>query len=156
MKNIKLERYVNFKAKDMMALVAGVRTYQDFLPWVKGVRIWNEGKDQFSAELLIGYKNFRAPFATNVKVDEQNSNITTSLIKEPKKLFSLIPKPMKHLECSWKFIQEGEGCNIILNIDYEFADPILASLINHNLRNATDKLMASFINEASKRFSPVS
>ncbi len=137
----------------MLELVSDVPNYHMFLPWVKAVRVWNETIETgtFDAELLIGYRNFRAPFTTKVKIDRAQSTIQTSLVKTKSK--SLFGQPMRELECKWKFIADGFGCMIELEIDYIFNDRILAALLSNNIEKASQKLIEAFTNEAKRRYS---
>lgn len=136
----------------MLDLVRDVANYNEFLPWVKAVKIWNIDafQHEFDAELLIGYRNFRAPFATNVKVNTQDNLISTSLLKPKSK--GIFGSPMRELECQWKFIPNENGCMIDLNIDYQFNDKILAALLSNNIEKASQKLIEAFTNEAKRRY----
>lgn len=154
-KKIEIIQDVPFSMEEMVSLVKDVPNYDKFLPWVKAVRLWNIAPDNssFDAQLMIGYKAFRAPFSTNVIIDEANNAIKTSLIDNPKKSFGFFLRPMKSLDCSWKFEPNGGHCKINLKIVFEFSEPILAGLLANNLDRATKKLMQAFMEEAKKRFS---
>ena len=139
----------------MLALVADVANYEKFLPWVKAVKIWNNETSQtsFDAELLIGYRNFRAPFATSVIIDRESSSIKTSLLKHKSKIRNLFAQPMRELICKWEFMDLKNGSLIDLRIDYQFNDRILAALLSNNLEKAIQKLIEAFTSEAKRRYS---
>ena len=153
---IKVNRIVNHSAAEMLSLVGDVPNYGKFIPWVKAVRIWDSSPDgdSFSAELMIGYKSLRIPFSTRVEIDKDAQVIHTSLINV-KRGFSLLPNPLKRLECYWRFSDVEGGCNIDLKIDFDFGDPFLATLITSNTNRATSKLIEIFTNEADNRFATV-
>jgi coenzyme Q-binding protein COQ10 len=136
----------------MLALVGDVPNYGKFIQWVKAVRVWDKSNDgkSFSAELMIGYKAIRIPFSTRVNIKSENNIIKTSLLKNNG--FSLIPNPLRALECTWKIIPHEQGCEIDLQIDYNFADPFLAALITSNTNKATSRLIEAFSIEADNRY----
>ena len=149
---IRVNRIINHSADEIVALVGDVPNYGKFIQWVKAVRIWDKAPDgnSFSAELMIGYKAIRIPFSTRVTIDKNNRTIRTSLLKN--KSFSLLPNPLRLLECTWKIMPHEQGCEIDLQIDYNFADPFLATLITSNINKATSRLIEAFSNEADKRY----
>lgn len=139
----------------MLDLVADVPNYGNFLPWVKAVKVWNFDNlpNSFDAELLIGYRNFRAPFSTGVIIDKTGQKILTQLLKPKSKIRALFSQPMRALDCQWVFRPNGDGCTIDLKIEYEFNDKIFSALLSNNIEKASQKLIEAFTNEAKRRYS---
>jgi coenzyme Q-binding protein COQ10 len=140
---------VPFGPGDMHALVADVALYPRFLPWVKAARLWDrkpgEPKSHFKAELLVGFKTFRAPFATTVDTDTAARTIETRLIRGP----------FRTLACHWRFEASPSGTLIHVAIDYEFADPLLRMLLSANINTAVNRLVSAFTGEAERRYTSV-
>ena len=140
---------VPFAPSEVHGLVSDVARYPQFLPWVKAARLWEKRQSEttrsFKAELLVGFKSFRAPFATTVLSDSAALTINTVLIRGP----------FRHLACQWSFRASPSGCLIDVGIDYEFADPILRALLTANMDKAVARLVAAFTAEAERRYTPV-
>jgi len=154
LRKIELTETVRFNADQMLKLVADVASYPEFLPWVKAVKIWNaeENPNEFSAQLLIGYKAFRATFSTDVIIDPDFGTVQTHLISNSKQSVGIFSKPLKALTCKWEFRPHSNGTEIGLSIELEFADAMLAQLAGNNLQAASTKIMYAFTEEAKKRF----
>jgi coenzyme Q-binding protein COQ10 len=140
-----------FAPDAMMALVADVQAYPRFLPWVKAARLWGPRgtKDRahdFSAEVIVGYKAFRARFSTTVDVDFEAGEIRTRLIQGP----------FRALDCVWRFKTSASGCLIDVTIDFEFAERVLQGLLEANMDKAVTRLMEAFTAEAERRYGPLS
>ena len=138
---------VGFAPVDMHALVADVASYPRFLPWVKAARLWDRsaeasGTSHFKAEVLVGFKAFRAPFATTVEIDPARLTIDTALIRGP----------FKVLQCRWHFSGIPGACQVAVGIDYQFSDPVLQALLGANIDKAVSRLVAAFTAEAERRY----
>jgi coenzyme Q-binding protein COQ10 len=143
-------KLVGFDPESMHALVGDVATYPRFLPWVKAARLWDHttleaGQTHFKAEVLVGFKAFRAPFATTVDSDPNAFTIHTHLIRGP----------FKQLECRWSFTGAPGACLVAVQIDYQFSDRLLQALLGANIDKAVAKLVAAFTAEAERRYKAV-
>ncbi|KAF0185340.1 MAG: cyclase/dehydrase [Hyphomonadaceae bacterium] len=154
LRKIEIKEIVAFSLNQLMELVGDVANYPDFLPWVKAAKIWDmdEDKSSFSAQLLIGYKAFRATFSTKVTIDTQNQTVRTHLIEDGKSARGIFSRPLKSLDCKWAFSPNENGTEIHLVIELEFADMMLAKLVGNNLHKASARIMNAFIEEAKKRY----
>lgn len=153
-RKIELKEIVPYETAQLMQLVGDVAHYPDFLPWVKAAKIWDhdEANENFSAQLLIGYKAFRATFSTRVTSDKIQQTVRTQLIENSKSIGGLFSKPLKSLDCNWVFAACEGGTEIHLVIELEFADIMLAKLVGDNLHKASERIMYAFTEEAKKRF----
>jgi coenzyme Q-binding protein COQ10 len=160
-------KLVPFSPQDMHALVADVASYPRFLPWVKAARLWDHQAEgtiaHFKGELLVGFKTFRAPFATTVASDPVAMTIETRLIRGP----------FRTLTCQWEFSGKNDAepeksewrdvaqkrhadldtaSQIRVVIDYEFSDPLLRLLLSSNINKAVERLVGAFTTEAERRY----
>jgi coenzyme Q-binding protein COQ10 len=140
-------KLVPFSPQDMHGLVADVASYPRFLPWVKAARLWDHQTlgpvSHFKGELLVGFKTFRAPFATSVASDASALTIETRLIRGP----------FRTLTCQWEFSGIENACQVRVVIDYEFSDPVLRLLLSSNVNKAVERLVGAFTAEAERRYS---
>ena len=66
---------------------------------------------------------------------------------------SLIKGPFRHLKAEWTILPvERGGCDIALQINYEFRNVLIAMLAAANHDIAVDRIMSAFLLEAQKRY----
>lgn len=148
MRRFEARELVPFAPDDMLALVADVRAYPSFVPWTKAARVWDRrvgpGGEQFKGEVIVGYRAFRARFATTVAVDPRARLIETKLIDGP----------FQSLSCQWRFAPSPSGCMIDVAIDFQFSERVLQGLLESNMDKAVSRLMEAFTAEAKRRYAP--
>ncbi len=150
---INVSKETKFKSDELLALVGDVANYGSFIPWVKAVKIWDKfDENNFKAELLVGYKAFRIPFATQVSINRAHKLVTTDLIKKPTKGLFDFSNQMKSLHCIWEVFDTDDGSRIQLKIEFDFKDAIITAIAKSNLEKAKNKLIEIFLNEADRRF----
>lgn len=81
-----------YSAEQMFDLVADVARYDEFLPWVVGVRIKSESESEMIADLLVGFKALREKFTSKVLKNRPHSIEVIYL-----------DGPMKDLDNCWTF-----------------------------------------------------
>lgn len=134
-------------AEDLLALVADVKGYPAFIPWIKAMRVWNArqgagGRDLFDAEAVIGYKMLSERFSTAVTCDHAARTVTTRLLRGP----------FRSLENRWRFTPADPGTAVTFIIDYEFSNPILAALLQNNFDRFVGRIIEVFLAEADRRY----
>ncbi len=156
MLKIDIKKETPYTSTQIMSLVSDVANYKDFISFIKAIKIWDKvSENDFKAELLIGFKAFRIPFATHVIIDEKNTKVTTKLAKLPSKGLFDFSNQMKSLDCNWQIIEKPDGCEINLRVDFEFKDAIIEAIAKSNLEKAKNRLMELFLKEADRRFARV-
>jgi coenzyme Q-binding protein COQ10 len=135
------------RAEDLLALVADVKGYPAFIPWIKAMRVWNVrqgggGRDLFDAEAVIGYKMLSERFSTAVACDRTARTVTTRLLRGP----------FRSLENRWSFAPADPGTSVTFAIDYEFSNPVLAALLQNNFDRFVGKIIKVFLAEADRRY----
>ena len=65
----RVTRILPYAPEPLAALVADVRAYPDFVPWVNSMRVWNPreeapGVDLLDAEAAVGFSFLRERFST--------------------------------------------------------------------------------------------
>jgi coenzyme Q-binding protein COQ10 len=138
-----------YDADALCDLVADVRAYPRFLPWVKAIRVWGEeeagGVREFQAEAAIGYKMIAERFATDVIQDRPRRSVKTTLIRGP----------FRTLENTWTFTPLPDGrTQVDFDILYAFKGALLQALLQANFDKAVRALIGAFTAEADRRFAP--
>ncbi len=130
----------------MRELVADIRSYPDFIKWIRFLRVETESADGdvWTGRALagVGFKGFSERFTTDVTVDKATNDIDVTLVRGP----------FRKLKNDWRFHPMAEGCRIEFDIDFEFSNFILNKLLEANFELAVKRLMTAFLDEANRRF----
>lgn len=140
------ERRLPFAPGDLRDLVADVRSYPSFLPWLQALEILSErdegGVHEFTARAAVGWRALRERFTTKVRVQGNRVDV------------ALVDGPFKHLENSWRFLDSGKdgGSLVKFRIVFEFKSTLLQQVANMNRDIVADKIIGAFEKEAARRF----
>ena len=146
----RVTRVLPYAPEQLAALVADVRAYPDFVPWVTSMRVWNEREESpgvglLDAEAGVGFSMLKERFSTWVRHDRNRNRVEVGLIRGP----------FKYLKNRWDFTAEGEGTRIDFMIDFAFRSRLLDIMLQANFDLAVGKLMSCFEAEAQRRYGPV-
>ncbi len=147
---IAAERVLPYRAEDLFTLVADVRAYPSFIPWVRQLGLRDERLDgarwSVRADVTIGWRTLTESFTTDVVTDRAALTVEAALVEGP----------FRHLHNVWRFApmekQGGPGGRVQCLLDYEFKNPLLQMLASANRDLAAGRIMAAFEREADKRF----
>lgn len=131
----------NYSAEQLFALVADVERYQEFLPWVKAVRIVERGEDYFISDVVVHFKHITEQYRCRADLTAPDS----AAGREGRINVSLIKGPFSHLSNNWRFIPSPEGgCEVQFAVDFKFKVPLLDALIGGLFDRATRKMISAF------------
>lgn len=135
----RVQKVLPYRPDQLFDLVGDVDRYPDFVPWITGMRSWNqrpvgEGADMLDAEAAVGFSFLKERFSTRVRRDAVGRVIQVSLISGP----------FKRLENRWRFHEDPAGTRIEFEIDFEFKSKMLAALLSANFHTAVDRLIGCF------------
>jgi len=135
-------RDLPFSAQQMYALVADVRRYPEFLPWVIAMRIRSENDVETLADMIVGFKNLRETFASRViKVADKRIEV------------DYLDGPMKHLHNVWLFEEAGDGgCTVDFTVDFSFRNAVFEALAGQFFEKALAKMTDAFIARAEQLY----
>ena len=130
-------------------LVADVRRYPDFIPWVEALRVRREdvtdGQGTLTADMVVGYKMFRESFRSEVALDRAAGTIGVDYVRGP----------LKHLENHWRFepdpAREG-GCIVDFSIDFSFRNRLMQAAAGQLMERGFMRLTEAFEAEAERRY----
>jgi len=132
-------KWVRHSANDMLAIVARIGDYPQFLPWCTGARIRSREEtpegEIIVADLLVAFKMFRETFTSRVTVDHARKTINVEYLNGP----------FKYLTNRWVFESNADGsCIIDFNIDFEFKNRALQLLISAVFGEAVRRMVGAF------------
>lgn len=134
MPGIRQSRFVRWSAQQMFDLVADVRSYPKFLPWVIATRVRQDDEREMVADMLVGFDKLRETF--------------TSLVhkRAPYEIVvQYIDGPMRTLENSWRFMPtESGGCRVDFCVDFVFRSAVFEKLAGQYFDRAFRKMVAAF------------
>ncbi|WP_298194651.1 type II toxin-antitoxin system RatA family toxin [Novosphingobium sp.] len=137
---INQQRRLAWSAEEMFDLVADVKRYPEFLPWVVATRIKSDSETEMVADMMVGFSALREKFTSRV-IKERPNRIAVEYLDGP----------LKRLSNTWEFrAEEDGGCVIDFNVDFTFRSAILEALAGQYLDRAFRKMVAAFETRAEK------
>ncbi len=126
-------RLVPYSAEQMFTLVADVRRYPEFLPWVVAMRVREEREESITADMIVGFKGLRESFTSKVH-------------KEPHSLILVdyVDGPLSNLHNQWLFKPADDGCAIDFTVDFTFRSRVFEALAGQMFDRALRKMIGAF------------
>ena len=136
-------KHLPYTAKEMFDLVADISSYPEFLPWCAAARVRKEVQKgevkQVEADLVISFKVFREKFGSRVLLDASNYIIETDYIDGP----------FRYMHSVWSFENCKEGCEVKFDVNFEFKNAMLQSIIGLVFNDAMQRIVRAFERRAS-------
>ena len=136
-------KYLPYTAKEMFDLVADISSYPEFLPWCAAARVKKEMQKgevkQVEADLVISFKVFREKFGSRVLLDVSNYIIETDYIDGP----------FRYMHSVWSFEDCKDGCEVKFDVNFEFKNAMLQSIIGLVFNDAMHRIVRAFERRAS-------
>ena len=135
-------RRLQWSAEQMFDLVADVRRYAEFLPWVVATRIKSDSETVMVADMLVGFSALREKFTSRVHKQRARS------IK-----VEYVEGPLKRLENDWTFTPAPDGgCTVDYFVDFTFRNALFEKLAGQYLETAFRKMVAAFEERAEQLY----
>lgn len=119
-------------------LVADVKRYDEFLPWVTAVRVRSSSETEMVADLIVGFGAFRERFTSRVK-KERPGHITVDYVEGP----------LKFLHNEWRFEAADGGTNLGFTVDFAFKNRIFEAVAGQVFDRALRKMTSAFEQRAA-------
>jgi coenzyme Q-binding protein COQ10 len=131
-------RHLPYSPDQLFDLVADVRRYPEFLPWVAAVRVRSDSPDETIADLAVGFRAIKETFTSRV------------IKRRPDEIeIDYIEGPLKHLHNSWKFVADGQGGTTIhFCVDFAFRNRMFEMLAGQMFDRALRKMIGAFVDRA--------
>jgi coenzyme Q-binding protein COQ10 len=127
-------RNLPYTPEQMFDLVADVKRYPEFLPWVAATRIRSDSETETVADLVVGFKSLKETFASRVAKRRPHS-IEVDYIEGP----------LTYLHNSWKFRPDGQGgTDIDFCVDFAFKSRIFEALAGQMFDRALRRMIGAF------------
>ncbi len=136
------KRVVPYTPKQMYDLVADVKLYPDFLPWVASVQIFNEAENAFEAELVVGASLMNQSYTSKVTLQPELNRIDVMNIKGP----------FRYLNNYWVFHERGSGSEIEFFLDFELDNSLLKPILQPFLNQAVAVMVGAFQQRAEQLY----
>ncbi len=131
-----------WSAEQMFDLVADVKRYPEFLPWVVATRIQSDSETVMVADMMVGFSALREKFTSRVSKDRPGRIAVAYL-----------DGPLKHLSNTWDFAPaEDGGCVIDFCVDFTFRSSMFEALAGQYLDRAFRKMVNAFETRAAKLY----
>lgn len=134
MVGIRETRALPYSAEQMFDLVADVKRYREFLPWVIATRVRSNSETEMVADMVVGFKAIRETFTSRVSKDR------------PREIaVHYVDGPLSDLDNVWTFRPTGENsCEIDFCVDFEFKNKVFQALAGQYFDRAFRKMVAAF------------
>ena len=134
MPSIRETRDLPWSAEQMFDLVADVKRYGEFLPWVIATRVRSDGETEMIADMVVGFNALREKFTSRVK------KLRPEMID-----VDYVDGPMKELDNKWFFRPNPDGgCTIDFVVDFTFRNSVFEALAGRYLDRAFRKMVSAF------------
>lgn len=136
-------RVLPYTAQQMYDLVADVGSYPKFLPWNAAARIRSRkdcgDHEVMEADLVISFKVFRERFGSRVTLWPGDKRIETEYLDGP----------FRYLKSQWSFRDVDGGCEVSFDVDFEFKNALLQSVIGVVFNDAMQRIVRAFERRAA-------
>lgn len=142
---VEVERRLPYAPGDLARLVSDVKTYPDFIPWVRKLDVLSEtnteGVREFVARAEVGWRAFHERFTSRVRASAARVDV------------ALVDGPFRRLENTWRFEEDGKGGSIVrFRVAFEFKSAILQGVAMVNRGIVAERIIAAFDKEAKRRY----
>ncbi len=122
----------------MFDLVADVRRYPEFLPWVIAMRVRQDGATDTLADMIVGFKGLRETFTSRV-----------TKVRPDRVHVDYLDGPLKYLRNDWKFTPEPQGCAVDFAVDFAFKNRVFEALAGQVFGVALRRMIGAFETRAA-------
>ncbi|GAA4016614.1 type II toxin-antitoxin system RatA family toxin [Sphingomonas swuensis] len=128
------QRHLPYTPEQLFDLVADVKRYDEFLPWVSAVRVRSSSETDMVADLIVGFGAFRERFTS--KIGKQRPEAIT---------VDYVEGPLKFLHNEWRFEPaEDGGTNLHFTVDFAFRSRIFEAVAGQVFDRALRKMTGAF------------
>jgi coenzyme Q-binding protein COQ10 len=139
-------RRLPYSCEQMFDMVADVRRYAEFLPWVTAIRVRSNSETEMVADMIVGFKGLRETFTSKVK-KERPGHIEVDYLDGP----------LKYLRNDWTFRPDGDGaCFVDFTVDFAFKNRVFEMLAGQVFGTALRKMIGAFEERAAVLYGPSS
>lgn len=132
-------RRLPYTPEQMFDLVADVRAYPQFLPWVTAIRVRSDTPTEMLADMIVGFKSLRETFTSRVNKHRPDSVRV-----------DYVEGPLRYLHNNWTFRPDGAGGVLIdFEVDFAFKNRVFEMLAGQMFDRALRKMIGAFETRAN-------
>jgi len=131
-------RHLPYTPEQMFDLVADVRRYPEFLPWVSAMRVRSNSDTETLADMIVGFKGLRETFTSRV---EKTRPTDLSV--------DYVDGPLKYLRNDWHFRPTETGCAVDFTVDFAFKNRMFEMIAGQVFGAALRKMIGAFEDRAA-------
>ena len=135
-------RIIKHTPSNLFKLVSDVKRYPEFLPWCLGARVKNNRKNNFEADLIIGFKIYKEIYSSEISLDNINKKI----------IVNYKDGPFEYLENYWVFKDNKNGCEVQFMVDFKFKSIFLQTLMETLFSEAVRRMVGAFEKRANELY----
>ena len=135
-------RIIKHTPSNLFKLVSDVKRYPEFLPWCLGARVKNNRKNNFEADLIIGFKIYKEIYSSEISLDNFNKKI----------IVNYKDGPFEYLENYWVFKDNKNGCEVEFMVDFKFKSVFLQTLMETLFSEAVRRMVGAFEKRANELY----
>ena len=135
-------RILPYSPQQLFAMVADIEKYPDFLPWCRAARIVSREADSFLGELIISFSHLTERYTSRV------TPVAPSASSEGRIDVALVTGPFEYLNNHWRFVPHADGCEIHLDLDFQFKSKLLDKMLGGMFGRACEKMVGAFTTRA--------
>jgi coenzyme Q-binding protein COQ10 len=140
------KRTLPWSPEELFDLVADVKRYPEFLPWVVATRIRSDSDSLMEADLVVGFKAIKETFTSRV-TKQRPRTLTVEYVEGP----------LKYLKNDWVFEPDGKGgTNLSFCVDFAFRSRIFEALAGQMFDRALRRMIAAFEERARELYDEAS
>lgn len=126
-------RLLPYTPQQMFDLVADIEKYPEFLPWVIGARILEQGEQSLVATLVVGFKMLRETFTSRVTLSPPQEITVT-----------YVAGPLKYLSNHWRFDPAPEGVSVGFDVAFAFRSRVFENIVGTLFSDAVRRTVSAF------------
>jgi len=134
-------RFLPYRPEQMFDLVADVKRYPEFLPWVQAMRVRRDAADETLADMVVGFKGLRETFTSRVtKARPETIHV------------EYVDGPLRYLRNEWRFAPAPGGCEVGFQVAFEFRNRVFEALAGRVFDAALRRMIGAFEVRAEKLY----
>ncbi|XP_055837926.1 coenzyme Q-binding protein COQ10, mitochondrial [Episyrphus balteatus] len=141
---------LGYSMAEMYEVVADVKNYYQFVPYVKKSHVHSQRGENFRADLIVGFPPLNEKYTSNVTLEEPK--LVQAVCKDGR-LFN-------YLLNEWRFSPGlkdiPQSCVLDFKVLFEFKSIIHSNIANLFFDLICDQMESAFQTEAQRRFGPPS
>jgi coenzyme Q-binding protein COQ10 len=131
-------RHLPYTPEQMFDMVADVKRYPEFLPWVQAMRVRKDGPTETLADMIVGFKGLRETFTS--RVEKSRPDVIH---------VDYVDGPLQYLRNDWRFRAEEGGCAVDFAVDFAFKNRMFEMLAGQVFGTALRRMIGAFETRAA-------